>query len=81
MLTCYTVVLGNPAGKNIGIIRQGMSGYYATKHDFGSDRDAEPVIREMNEQLGISKEVQLAMELGSMFGWDIPACDCLKAVA
>lgn len=81
MLTCYTVVLGNGAGKNIGILREGMSGYYSTKHDFGSDKEAQDVVRSMNEQLGISEEVQLAMELGSMFGWDIPACDCLKAVA
>lgn len=81
MLSCYTVVLGMPAGQNIGIVRQGESGYYKTDYNFGVGEYAERAVRMLNESRDISKEVQLALELGSMFGFDIPACDILKEVA
>ena len=81
MRTCYTVVLGMPAGENIGIVREGETGYYKTDYDFGVGEYAERSVRELNERRGISKEVQLALECGSMFGFDIPACDILKECA
>jgi hypothetical protein len=76
---CYTVVLGKPAGENIGVIKQGESGYYMMDYNFGDKADE--IVDMMNERLGVTKEVRLAMELGSMFGWNIPACDILKQAA
>jgi hypothetical protein len=76
---CYTVVLGKPAGENIGVIKQGESGYYKMDYNFGDK--AEEIVDMLNERLGVSKEVRLAMELGSLFGWNIPACDILKQAA
>jgi hypothetical protein len=79
MLLCYTVVLGKPDGENIGVIKQNESGYYQTNYKF--DKKAEEIVDMLNERLGVSKEVRLALEIGSMFGWDSPACDVLKKVA
>lgn len=81
MRACYTVVLGMPAGSNIGVIKEGETGYYKTDLDFGTGAEAEAKVRLLNDNRGIDKDVQLAMECGSMFGWDIPACDILKEVA
>ena len=78
MRACYTVVLGLPAGRNIGIIKENERGYYRTDLDFGDEAKAKVKVRQLNEIREISEEVQLAMELGSMFGFDIPACDILK---
>ena len=81
MLACYTVVLGKPAGENIGVIKQGETGYYKTDLNFGQQAEAEAKVRQLNAARDISAEVQLALELGSMFGFDIPACDILKEAA
>jgi hypothetical protein len=81
MRACYTVVLGMPAGSNIGVIKEGESGYYKTDLNFGTGEDAAAKVRQLNDARDISAEVQLAMELGSMFGWDIPACEILKEAA
>lgn len=80
-LSCYTVVLGKPAGQNIGIIRQGESGYWATTYDFGEGDSAANAVRALNESKGIDADIQLALELGSMFSFNIPACDILKECA
>lgn len=81
MRTCYTVVLGKMAGENIGIIKEGEKGYYQTNYDFGVGEIAQNAVRILNENRDISKEVQMAMEIGSMVGFDSPACDILKEVA
>lgn len=78
MRTCYTVVLGSPAGENIGIIKEGESGYYKTNYDFGTGDKAENAVRALNASRGITNEIQQALELGSMFGWNIPACNVLQ---
>ena len=74
--TCYTVILGKPDGENIGLIKEGESGYYLTDYAFGDT--AEQTVRMLNDRHGIGEDVQRALELGSMFGWDIPACAILK---
>ena len=81
MRTCYTVVLGKMAGENIGIIKEGETGYYQTNYDFGVGETASAGVRILNENRGISEAEQLAMEIGSMVGFDSPACDILKEVA
>ena len=34
MRVCYTVVLGKPQGQNIGLIKEGETGYYQTDLDY-----------------------------------------------
>lgn len=81
MKACYTVVLGKPAGSNIGIIKEGETGYYQTDLDFGDEASSKAKVRYLNDLRDISEEVQLAMEIGSMVGFDSPACDILKECA
>lgn len=80
MRMCYTVVLGKAAGENIGIIKEGETGYYLTDYNYGVGAKAKEAVRILNENRDISEEVQLAMEIGSMVGFDSPACDILKEV-
>jgi hypothetical protein len=81
MRTCYTVVLGKMAGENIGLIKEGETGYYQTNYDFGVGDRAQQAVRVLNENRDISEAEQMAMEIGSMVGFDSPACDILKEVA
>jgi hypothetical protein len=81
MRTCYTVVLGKPAGENIGVIKEGETGYYRTDFNFGVGEEAEKKVRLLNDNRNISEAEQLAMEIGSLVGFDSPACDILKEVA
>lgn len=81
MRTCYTVVLGKMAGENIGLIKEGETGYYKTDYNFGIGEEASRKVRLLNGMRDISEAEQLAMEIGSMVGFDSPACDILKEVA
>jgi len=78
MLSCYTVVLGKPAGENIGVIKFGETGYFKTDFNFGVGEEAARKVRLLNGMRDISEAEQLAMEIGSMVGFDSPACDILK---
>lgn len=56
-------------------IKRGESGYYPS--DWSTDAPAQN--RELadynNERLGVTREQRLAMECGSMHGWDVPGAD------
>jgi hypothetical protein len=71
---CYTVVRGNMPGKRIAILRIGDIGYFPTDIDRAdyTEAQAKALVAELNRDLGVDLEVQLSMELGSMFGWDVP---------
>ena len=60
----------------IVIIKKGQSGYYKTDYPAAKSREAaEEWCDELNERLGVAKNVRRAMEHGSMFGWDTPGAD------
>jgi hypothetical protein len=66
---CYTVLLGKPAGANIGIIKHGERGYHATDLDWGTGDEAAAIVREANQARGIDAATQLDFEIKSMFIW------------
>lgn len=58
------------------IIKKGETGYYKTDYlPAKSLEAAEEWCNEINERMGVSKEVRKAMEAGSMWGWDSPGAN------
>ena len=56
-------------------IRRGESGYYPSEWETGDkERNVEEADR-LNEKLGVTPAQRLAMEIGSMAGWDVPGAD------
>lgn len=52
------------------IIKLGEKGYYRTEDQRPAD--------ELNEEIGVTKAQRKAMEMGSLFAWDIPAANPLN---
>lgn len=77
---CYIKVRGSDPGKRIGIIKYGETGYYLTDFDsqIMSDEIVESCVAEFNKRLGVTPAQRDAMEVGSMFGWDVPGADPKK---
>jgi len=71
---CYVFIHSANPGKRIGIIKRGESGYYPTDFDSptASAAIAEQVVNRLNERLGVSPAHAEAMQVGSMFGWNVP---------
>lgn len=69
---CYAVL---PNSKEIIVVQKGESGYYKTNM-FSNDRvEAQKIVDEYNDKLGVTKAQAEAMVAGSMFGWHVPAAD------
>ena len=70
---CYTYL---QASNSIGIIVEGIKGYYKTdlteSNHVKTQKDAESLVNELNKRLGLTNREVMAMEFGSMFGWDVP---------
>ena len=72
----------------ISLIRRGVMGHYPreplppelahlkAKGDYPKLHDAgRAYVAELNRTQGITHEQELAMEIGSMFGWEVPGAD------
>ena len=72
--SCYAVLLSNGV---LIEIRRGESGYYGVTrdHEMVKGNEARIIRDEMNETLGVSIRQRVAMEHGSMFGWDTPGAN------
>ena len=69
---CYAVL---PGSNEIIVVQKGESGYYKTNM-FSNDRlEAQKIVDEYNDKLGVTKAQAEAMVAGSMFGWHVPAAD------
>lgn len=54
------------------ILKRGVLGYWATDYPKGY---TDAIIDQMNARLGVTPAQRLAMEIGSMVGWDVPGAD------
>jgi len=66
---CYSVLQGVPASQSIILIRQGQAGYFETAYRPTSVQSAQNLVNELNQCLGVSREEEQRMIIGSMFGW------------
>ena len=67
---CYGVL--NTTNEII-VVKRGETGYYPTGWEPAKDRQAaEKWCNLLNERLEITQAQRIAMEVGSMFGFDVP---------
>lgn len=61
--------------KELIIIKRGESGYYRTDCFCNTKEEAQSLVDSRNELLGVTKQQAAAMNVGSMFGWNVPAAN------
>lgn len=59
-------------------IKRGETGYYPSDWDTGDKEKNVELAEQLNEQLGVTMWQRKAMEVGSMYGWDVPGADPAK---
>lgn len=70
--TCYSTLLET---SKIAVLKRGETGYYETDIPYTDTPEAQQIVAEANERLGVSKAQAEAMKAGSMFGWCCKAAD------
>ena len=70
--TCYSVLPGTGA---LICIKRGEAGYYPSVWDTGAEWKNREIADRNNKRLGVTQAQRLAMEIGSMCGWDAPGAD------
>ena len=74
MAIAYVVIPGNKTGERIGLVKFGESGYYQTFYDNAEDiAHCHIAVRLLNDQIGVTQDIEESMLAGSMFGWSCPA--------
>ena len=56
-------------------VKKGENGYYHSERSTPDKERNVELADELNENLGVTPEQRQAMEVGSMFGWDVPGAD------
>ncbi len=69
---CFSVLPGTGA---LICIKRGESGYFPSDWDTGDPAQNRELADYNNQRLGVTAAQRLAMEAGSMHGWDCPAAD------
>ena len=62
----------NRMDKKVIVIKRGETGYYKTDWPAGY---TQADVDSLNIQRGVTKAQAMAMEVGSMFGWDVPGAN------
>lgn len=70
--TCWSVLKST---SEIVLLRYGMKGYLPFQNNGCDKANMQKIVDELNEEVYISKAQVAAMEVGSLFGWNIPAAD------
>lgn len=70
--TCLSTLPGE--GKLV-VLKRGETGYYPSDWGTGSKAENKKIAEWHNHQCGISPAQAMAMQAGSMFGFDIPGAD------
>lgn len=69
---CYSVL--QTTGQVIAL-QKGESGYYPTAYGGSNREENQLLVVDLNKKLGLTKAQVMAMEFGSMFGWDKPGAN------
>jgi len=75
---CYAVLLTND---HLIMIKAGESGYYRLPQDFPKRECAinnlsmDQLAEAWNKEMGVTPAQREAMEIGSMFGWEVPGAN------
>ena len=69
---CYSVL---PSTGALICIKRGEAGYYPSVWDTGAEWKNRELADHNNARLGVTQAQRLAMEIGSMCGWDAPGAD------
>lgn len=69
---CFTTL---PGTDKLICIKRGELGYYLLSWNTDDRQRNEELADYNNERLGITSNQKKAMEVGSMYGWDVPGAD------
>lgn len=69
---CFSIL---PGAGSLICIKRGESGYYPSDWDTGDPVQNRELADYNNQRLGVTTAQRLAMEAGSMYGWNCPAAD------
>ena len=73
---CYVTIPGAPPGQKAAYVVRGHSGYWPAEDIPAQTNDeSERIVREANEQLGVTPQQAFCMKNGAMLGWDKPGAD------
>lgn len=69
---CFSVL---PGTGELICIKRGESGYYPSDWNTPDKERNIEIADDANESMGVTPAQRQAMEVGSMFGWDVPGAD------
>ena len=69
---CYSIL---PSTGEIIMLMKGENGYFPSGTQPPEGKGACTMVNELNKKLGVTKTQEMAMSVGSMFGWEVKGAD------